>query len=109
MPWRDYALMPPLPAGRIRQEVGVAMRRAVIAILLATIGFAFFAGFQPSPAAAHCPGGFKLSHSTGSMNISVAANGIRADIEWTDPNVCNDSSSHWISLQKGLGWVQVGW
>ena len=43
------------------------------------------------------------------MDISVAANGVRASVEWTNPNVCTDESSHSISLLKDLGWLQVGW
>jgi hypothetical protein len=57
----------------------------------------------------HCPGGFQRDWSTGVMDIAVLSNGIRVDIEYTNPNVCSDGSGHWINLQKGLGWVQIGW
>jgi hypothetical protein len=43
------------------------------------------------------------------MDLTQAANGARADIQWTDPNVCSDDSSHSISLNKGSGWIQIGW
>ena len=43
------------------------------------------------------------------MDLTQSANGIRADIQWTDPNVCSDASGHWINLQKGVGYLQVGW
>jgi hypothetical protein len=63
----------------------------------------------PGRTFAHCTGSAGLAYAWGDMDLTQSANGARADIQWTNPDVCSDNSSHSISLVKGDGWIQIGW
>lgn len=68
--------------------------------------------FGVSEAFAHCPGTPSHVYAAGTVFPGVAANGVRATIDWTQGNVCSSGVSHSVSVcdTGSCGhWAQVGW
>jgi hypothetical protein len=72
----------------------------------------------PQRVAANCPGTSSGALYAGAHQfLANAANGVKGDIQWTNPTVCTNPSGNAFSLEgitlcsSGTcpGWVQVGW
>lgn len=87
--------------------------RIAVAAVLAATTLLLPTGPMPAPAVfAHCPGTSAHDYAQGTSSLTIQANGVRADIDWTQGNVCSSGVSHWVNVCRTGAcdhWAQVGW
>jgi hypothetical protein len=82
--------------------------RISVAIAVA-LGLPLSPAIRPPDVSAHCPGTADWKTVAGAREPGVSINGVAADIQWVQGNVCTNGGSHSISVVTATGrWVQAG-